>query len=493
MAVVGSRGSYATDVLIDDYVGKAIDKVQDDAYRARAEQRLIAEKKKAEDEAKLKELEEYRGKFSVNISGNRGVDDLTTSIAAQSRDMAADLTRQIQQTTDFNKKADLMNKRQRLVQNFGILKQTPDILIAKAKEIADGVESGKYNPRSVDEFQKVMGQLETGKAHLYVDDNGNARVTIFDTDEQGNPTGILRKDLTIAELINGENPIVASKYDANQGIAEQFVTTVKQDKEEIQRGYVTEGRTGDFTGRIKMLAEAKGRELSENPSEAYELWIRMGNSPKRNFSQDDKNAIAEYVATDLQNRYGKEETRKVDLSAMRQDEELKYKKARDKKADEKEEVVPTVVPTNNIKFIEDIYKGEKGGGVKIDASNILPNSLLLDKPISIDNVGGEKGLSNINLKSVSLDRDGRLVFTATVKNDSGSSTKSGDTTVKLPASYSQVTRKASGQTEALIAKKLKYESVDALKKYLRDIQGEQLEQPDSNVPSAQINTSKYNK
>ena len=131
--------------------------------------------------------------------------------------------------------------------------------------------------------------------------------------------------------------------------------------------------------------------------------------------------------------------------------------------------------------------------MKIDASNILPNSLLLDKPISIDNVGGEKGLSNINLKSVSLDRDGRLVFTATVQNDKGTSVKDGDTTVKMPASYSQVTRKASGQTEALIAKKLKYESVDALKKYLRAIQGEQLEQPDSNVPSAQINTSKYNK
>jgi len=83
------------------------------------------------------------------------------------------------------------------------------------------------------------------------------------------------------------------------------------------------------------------------PSEAYELWQKMGNPPKRTFSDADKQQISEYVFNDLKSRYREKYEKDIEQSGLTS--RMKYRD--DKK---KEEVIiakPSIIQE----------KGEKDG------------------------------------------------------------------------------------------------------------------------------------
>lgn len=312
---IGRTGSYATVEAPQDNILQAMQHVDNLDYRAKQDRKANEIAKAKKQEENLKELEEYNAKFGVTLTGNQSINDLTTSYAVQARDKAADLTRRIQTTSNQNEKAKLMNERGRLVQSFDVLKQLPTILNDKVKEISEGVEKGIYNPRDLDAVQKTLGQIDSGKAHLYVDENGQPRVTIYDTDEEGNPTSIIQKDQTIAELLSSANPYLSSKYDTANGIADQFLKQVKLDKSKVQTGFTTVTKE-QMSQRVKDMATQKGKEVSTNDSEVYEIWERMGNDPKRTFTQEDRDKVAEYVTKDLLGKYNETYEKDIDQSAM---------------------------------------------------------------------------------------------------------------------------------------------------------------------------------
>lgn len=325
---IGVRNSYATTQAPDDNILQSMQYVDQLDYRAKKDQALQDQAKAKKAEENLKEIDDYRNKFGVNLTGNQSVNDLVIPYASQARDKAADLTKRIQLSSNNQEKAQLMAERNRIVQSFDVLKQVPDVLNAKAKEIADGVEKGKYNERDVDAVQEVLGQLEKGQAHLYVDDNGQARITTFKTDESGNPTGIIEKEQTIVELINSATPYLKPTYDAKGGIAEQFTSQVKLDETEVQKGFTTITQK-QLSDRVKEQAKKKGQEVATIDSEVYELWQRMGNEPKRKFSEEDRQKVAKYVEEDLLARYNTEFKKQIDQSGILAQQKFAYDKEKE--------------------------------------------------------------------------------------------------------------------------------------------------------------------
>jgi len=415
MSAIGRTGSFATTQAPQDNILQSMQYVDQLDYRAKQNKALADEAKAKKDAENLKEIDDYRNKFGVNLTGNQSVNDLVIPYASQARDKAADLTKRIQLSSNNQEKAQLMAERNRIVQSFDVLKQVPDVLNAKAKEIADGVEKGKYNERDVDAVQEVLGQIETGKAHLYVDDNGQARITTFKTDENGNPTGIIEKEQTIVELINSATPYLKPTYDINGGIAEQFTSQVKLDETEIQKGFTTITQQ-QLSDRVKQQAKKKGQEVATIDSEVYELWQRMGNEPKRKFTEEDRQKVAKYVEDDLLARYNTTYKKEIDQSGIL----AQQKFAEEKK---KEAIQKTIAKYTAIK--------DEATGVRLNTKN--ENIIAFgEKQLPFKNLGGSKsGLNSGYITSFVLQDNGDIAVTGKALIDKGQKFKVGGKSVGL--------------------------------------------------------------
>jgi len=313
--VVGKAGSFATVDKVDDTIGQAFKDVntmfEDSAKAKKADE----EAKRKQEDANLKELEDYNGKFGVDITGNQSVDDLTVSYTSQARDMTADLVRRRQTSTNPQERADLTKKINKIYGGYDVLKQMPVVLNNRVEEITKGVTDGKYNDRDVDAVQKTLSNVLSGNARLYVDDYGQTRVTVYDVTEEEKAKGILEKDITLAELIKSTQPFLASTYDTPNGISDQFLKQVKLDKEKIQSGFTTITNE-QMSKRVEDMIAQKAKEVSTDDNEVYEIWNKMGKPSKRKFDDADRKEVEEYVKKDLLGRYNKSYEKDIDQSAI---------------------------------------------------------------------------------------------------------------------------------------------------------------------------------
>ena len=486
---IGVRNSYATTQAPEDNILQSMQYVDQLDYRAKKDQALQDQAKAKKAEENLKEIDDYRNKFGVNLTGNQSVNDLVIPYASQARDKAADLTKRIQLSSNNQEKAQLMAERNRIVQSFDVLKQVPDVLNAKAKEIADGVEKGKYNERDVDAVQEVLGQLEKGQAHLYVDDNGQARITTFKTDESGNPTGIIEKEQTIVELINSATPYLKPTYDAKGGIAEQFTSQVKLDETEVQKGFTTITQQ-QLSDRVKEQAKKKGQEVATIDSEVYELWQRMGNDPKRKFSEEDRQKVAEYVEKDLLARYNTTFKKEIDQSGIL----AQQKFAEEKKQQAIQKAVADYTPIV-----------DEATNVRLNTKNKKIISFS-EKALPFKNLGGSKsGLNSGYVTSFVLQDNGDIAITGKALIDKGQKFKVGGKSVGLndlfalsednsnpqiqqeaqavldsyntAANYQNLVRVPSGPQLGQLAAQAGYTSVDELKNELKQLNNNPTPEP----------------
>ena len=231
---IGKVGSFATDKPVEDTIGNAMKYTEQMGFKYREEEEKKKALKKAEDDAKLKDYAEWDGKFDPKIIGNSSIDDPLIGMAMKAKQRAADISRELYTTTDFNKKASLMSERNKLAQSFDIANQTPVLIKQKVKDLQEGIEKGKYNPRDVDFIEKIAKNLETGKYELDYNDRGVASVKIYDTDETGKPTGVL-KETALGDLVNAFQPKLAFSYEKYK---DETLKNVKPDEFGSQKGAV---------------------------------------------------------------------------------------------------------------------------------------------------------------------------------------------------------------------------------------------------------------
>ena len=213
-----------------------------------------------------------------------------------------DWIRQKNQERDPYKKAEIQSKLNKATQSFKMLNQYPKLLNDKSAELEKGIMEGKYNERDLGAVTEISKSLGSGKYDMRIDENGVARMTIYKVDENEVPVGVLEKNISLGDLINRITPFQKPTYDINGGIAEQITSQIKLDESKVQSGFTTISRE-QRNKRVNDALKLKAKEVASMPSEAYELWQKMGNAPKRTFNEAEKQQIADYVEKDLISRY----------------------------------------------------------------------------------------------------------------------------------------------------------------------------------------------
>lgn len=320
MSAIGRLGSYLTDAPVrKDYIGDAMQLVEDNSFRYREERRKIADAKKAEEEAKNKaitdEFENFDKKLIPTITGYSSIDDPINMFAMDVKQKGVEWIREKNQTTDPYKKAEIQSKIAKATNSFDLLNKYPKIINDKKVELQEGIMNGKYNERDLDSVSEIAKSLDSGKYDLRIDVNGVPRMTIFKTNEKGEPIGVLENNISLGDIANRITPMQKPTYDINGGIAEQIVDQIKLDSSKIQSGFTTVTREKLDQEKENAL-KLKAKEVAGIRSEAFELWQRMGNPPKREFNEEDKAKIADYVYKDLKSRYAEKYERDIDQSGI---------------------------------------------------------------------------------------------------------------------------------------------------------------------------------
>lgn len=390
MPAIGSKGSYAVDKPINDTVGDALKYTEQMGFKYREEAEKKKALKKADDDAKLKDAAEWDGKFDPEIIGNSSIDDPLIGMAMKAKQRAADISRELFTTTDFNKKAALMSERSKLAQSFDIANQTPVLIKQKVKDLQEGIEKGKYNPRDVDFIEKIAKNLETGKYELDYNDRGVASVKIYDTDETGKPTGVL-KETALGDLVNAFQPKLAFSYEKYKDDA---LKNVKPDEFGTQKGAVIiEGKK--ISPKNVEQSKTYADVIINDPNKLYEA--------KFLFKENDPERLRVKLEKDFLTSIPEERTQKLDSGY------LNYGLA--KKKAEEDEIKLKTFDFNNYRTDDFLEKGQDGKTVS--PYTVYRKGVSFSKPIDIVNLGGENSdLNMVKVLGYTKDRKtGDLIFT----------------------------------------------------------------------------------
>lgn len=390
MPAIGSRGSYATDKPLEDAIGPALKYNEQMAFRYREEDAKAKALKKSEDDAKLKDYADWDGKFDPKIIGNSSIDDPLIGMAMKAKQRAADINRELYSTSDFNKKASLMSERNKLLQSFDIANQTPTLIKEKVKDLQDGIEKGKYNSRDVDFIEKIAKNLETGKYELNYNDRGVASVKIYETDETGKPTGVL-KETALGDLVNAFNPKLAFSYEKYK---DDTLKNVKPDEFGSQKGAVIiEGKK--ISPKNVEQSKTYADVVINDPNKLYEAQFL--------FKENDPEKLRVKLEKDFLTSIPEGQTQKLDAGY------LNYQ--RGVAQDKKDEIKTTVFDFNNYRV--DDFKEKGQDGQTVSPYTVYRKGISFSKPIDIVNLGGQNSdLNMVKVLGATKDKKtGDLIFT----------------------------------------------------------------------------------
>lgn len=380
---IGSKFAYATDRPIEDTIGPAIKYNEQMAFKYKEQADKDKALKKAEEDAKLKDYAEWDGKFDPTIIGNSSIDDPLIGMAMKAKQRAADINRELYTTSDFNKKAALMSERNKLLQSFDIANQTPELIKQKVKDLQEGIEKGKYNPRDVDFIEKIAKNLETGKYELNYNDRGVASVKIYDTDETGKPKGVL-KETALGDLVNAFQPKLAFSYEKYK---DDTLKNVKPDEFGSQKGAVIiEGK------RIspKNIEQSKtyADVIINDPNKLYEAQFL--------FKENDPEKLRVKLEKDFLTSIPEGQTQKLDTGYLNYQRGLAQ--------DKKDEIEVGTADFGEYKT-DDFLSNDKKK-YRVGREFVLPKEVTFsESKLTFKNLGGKNSdLNSGYIKSVTKDR-----------------------------------------------------------------------------------------
>lgn len=387
------------------------------------------------------------------------------------------------------------------LQNINNLPENLSAMTKKLTErdlaIRKGVQEGTLfaNP----DYEKNYQEGYQNKL-LALDDNGMPMVAFKDLDGDG------KNDLETYDQIQN----VVPKYDIQQrfdrdkelleastklqpvvtgtdnGVVTRTVTAVDPT---LLKAYVAnqlfEADGVTPTAKLKSFAREAGVKFDDtkglqNLSDKFENDIRLrtkgGTIEKRNYS-----------ALDAQKEANEERERRLSRAAKK----------------EKDNPKPVVVNVKNSALTEDLLVPQQytdANGKKhirpvnrVGHDDLHPQGYSFPKGVKMDNIGGEKsGLNNVTINNVYKGKNGKMYFEAKVLDEKSSGEKTmgadGEETYKYGAKFKGVTREATGETAAKIARAMGYDSEDAALKALDKLNG-----VDSSKPAKKEDLrSKYN-
>lgn len=320
---IGKVGAYATDAPIaKNYIGEAMSQVEESSARLRAEGAQMVKLKQEQEAAREKQTQDSIDKNTEGLQSVTtpmyNVNNIQQAVGQEAYNTVVENSRKLSDPKlSEAEKQQARLKIHNAKQSFANLKGQAQILMDKVGSISKNADD--YNPTDMKDLQetvKSMSNMDVSK-----DANGNITFNTYETDDKGQP--VLGPDGKPKKVIDGAGiDYVLGQFDRfakpqyNNLLKSYYANNkpelkVKVDPKDKNRTISEIEPTQANLDNARNLAVA----VANNPSEAYQKWIDMGNPKKREFNEDDKKKIEEYVYNETINGLKNEYKEKYNVNA----------------------------------------------------------------------------------------------------------------------------------------------------------------------------------
>ncbi len=276
---IGGSAGYLTIDPTQNYIGQAVQGVENSLTRFRAE-KLEKERQKIEDERYQQEQRrrdfndtaEFNEKYKF-ISTGTGLDSSNRQSVENAKNAYAEAQDLYQKTGDKKYLAIAGNA----MNSVNNVNEMPKALNLKVQELQTNQDA--YNPISFNKVKDVLAKMTAGNIMQSNDSNGNARYTLIDKDDNGNVTKVLYKDLNKKQLMDLLTPVEKFNISGDKGLIDQFQKSVGKERE-VKRLVGNKGITEKYTPGADEVAKSIAKEAVSDKSAMYYALDKLGLDPE---------------------------------------------------------------------------------------------------------------------------------------------------------------------------------------------------------------------
>lgn len=316
--VIGSEaGGYATILPTENYIGQALQNVEQNAFKYREEKRLEEAKKaalaKAQQDALDKQREEEAndlekiGAIRAKDSGISGIDSAVSNGLASAREEYINYKRAYRKSGDKN---DLL-KMSTALNRLHAISTIPDSYKKAADDLRERVANGTVSRSDEKRIENFAKQIEQGYVVPKFGPDNTMSFDVFERDEKGQLSKQAIKNMKGEEVIANLTPRKIFDYNKNL--------------KEVQGLYGGNTTTQDF-------ALAQSKNLPSNMDLFHDIADQYGidEEPGGGYSPENAKVIQDRYYKDvfatLSENYDKEKEARAARENQRQEEELRMKK-----------------------------------------------------------------------------------------------------------------------------------------------------------------------
>ena len=494
--VIGQKGSYGTISPIQgNPLGDAMQDIEDNAFKYRAEKRLEDEAKKKAEEDKNKEIEASVKAIKEETTPYETRNAMVIDFANKLRDGVYQKAMDYKNGKISKTQFDIFNANAQA--QIATLNESSKRLTQKNADMTKLIQEGKLARGFEEDAISLGGAVDKNQISWQMRPDGVMEAIVYEKDPNTGEIKILDRGglEKIGEI--AYTPVMNVDFDAE---LEQFKKSNPMDAIETLNP-MTKQKVTQITPRLKQnIANYVDAKLTDKNALSVAYYEATGEK-ERNISDDKKIEIAKQY---LKDKYEKSYQKEIEVSEATQ--RANYGLA--KKQAEKDQAKRSVF-TNDTPLRNDVT----GSSIPKDA--MRPNFIGLEEgKVTFKNLGGEKGYGMGYITSAGLEKDGHIVVTGKAlktkgvtfrvpKEDGGFKFVAYDEAVnsKDPAvqaelekynvadNYSDITKIYSVDTPELnsLALKMGYKGVRELKSELTEINKEDIEKSKKNKSKSKNN------
>lgn len=411
---IGGAAGYLTIDPTQNYVGQAVQGVENSLTRFRAE-KLQKERQKIEDERYQQESRrrdfddaaEFNEKYKF-ISTGTGLDSSNRQSVENAKNAYAEAQDLYQKTGDKKYLAIAGNA----MNSVNNVNEMPKALNLKVQELQTNQDA--YNPISFNKVKDVLAKMTAGNIMQSNDANGNARYTIIDKDDDGNVTKVLYKDLNKKQLMDILTPVAKFNVAGEKGLIDSYKKSVGKERE-VTKIVGNKEITEKYTPGADEVAKTMAEEAVSDKSAMYYALDKLGLDPDKESNYTNPNIVkkaTDYFEEVLKSTTPTDKSEKADYKkanydlAVQKERNDQAQRARDnarKDREEKRKEKEARVKEAKIGSSKVVAKeGYTDNGVKVQKEDKII-------PVSDKGTKDETGFKNA-LKEVVVHKDGTLTY-----------------------------------------------------------------------------------
>lgn len=424
---IGKVNAYATvEGTPTDFGKMTVDAI--DRYNAEEQKREAV--KAAEAKVRTERQKEVKAFSGAGVSGNTTIDDVILPTVYSHGDLYAENVKKYAETGEIQYKLNA----EKIQSTVDLYKTVPTTFLSKLDEINQGVTNKKLNSNYASDALNFGRSISGGKMKVEFDENYNPIAKVYETDEDGNLTGKMLKEVPVMGLIKELNiPGYYSKEDNvkdfkanNQMVLNEFYNTARTMKTGVK----------ELTPALQANIDYAAKSASLNDDAMAQLMIDGGFGKKiGGYTKTDRENVEgyykKYLTNTFQGEVSKDYTRPAQPSGGGD-------------GSKKEKFKPiTFNPINSFFQIDaegKVGKFNYGKGARSQALTISDSSpkAKAEDQIIISNLkiyAGKKAIAeaaNALVTDLVYDQAGRLVATGTYTDVKASKTSSTQKNLLIP-------------------------------------------------------------